>query len=235
MSLTREKIQAGWVQQMVAKGDLKVRVLSEEELCQSRASCLARLPATEDVWLFGYGSLIWNPCFEFAERRIAKVLGWHRRFCLWTHLGRGTLEQPGLMLGLERGGACRGLVFRVPRSCVDTELDIVWRREMVTAAYVPTVVTLATAEGRLRAVTFTINRRHERYAGDLDEERIVAALAAAEGPLGTNRDYLFNTVQHLRELGLRDPSLERLAGEVERVRRLHHEPGPALELAAGSA
>jgi glutathione-specific gamma-glutamylcyclotransferase len=217
MSLTREKIQAGWVRQMVASGDGRVHALTDAELAASRASCLARLPVTGDVWLFGYGSLIWNPCFDFAEQRIAKVMGWHRRFCLWTNLGRGTVERPGLMLGLERGGACRGLAFRVPQEAVECELDIVWRREMVTAAYVPTVVTLATPEGRLRAIAFTINRSHERYAGGLDEERTIEALATAEGPLGTNRDYLFNTVQHLRELGLRDRALERLAKAVEQL------------------
>src|SRR5262249_7434624 len=150
-----------------------------------------------DTWLFGYGSLIWNPCFEYAERRIAKVVGWHRRFCLWTQLGRGSAKRPGLMLGLERGGSCRGVAFRVSAPMVEAELDIVWRREMVTDAYVPTWVNTATAEGRVRAVAFTINRRHPRYSGLLSERQIVEAIALAEGRLGTNRDYLLNTVQHL--------------------------------------
>ena len=187
--------------------------------------------------MFGYGSLIWNPCFEYAERRaIAKVVGWHRRFCLWTHLGRGSAKQPGLMLGLERGGSCRGVAFRVPAPMVEAELDIIWRREMVTGAYVPTWVNIATAEGRIRAVAFTINRRHLRYSGLLSGERqIVEAIALAEGPLGTNREYLLNTVRHLDELGLHDRGLVRLQDAVCRFRAERPDLPEEMEEGSSSA
>jgi glutathione-specific gamma-glutamylcyclotransferase len=228
MTLTREKIRSGWIREMVAAQDLGVRILSEEELNATRESCLACLAAEEDLWLFAYGSLIWNPCIEVAERRIARLHGWHRQFCLWTNLGRGTPEQPGLMLGLERGGSCMGVAYRVTATTIETELDIVWRREMVTGAYSPRWVRLTTAEGDVRAVAFTINRAHERYAGRLPDEQTVATIARAEGPLGPNRDYLYNTVSHLEELGLHDRGLRRLGDAVRGYRAEHalEAPGP---------
>ncbi|MDF1585076.1 gamma-glutamylcyclotransferase [Marinimicrococcus flavescens] len=216
MVLTREKIKQGWIQELVAQVDGPVKPLTLDELRASREAILAELPPGEDVWVFGYGSLIWNPCIEFAEKRIARVVGYHRRFCLWTHSGRGTRDNPGLMLGLEAGGSCRGVAFRVPHEAIESELDIVWRREMVMASYRPVWVRLATTGGRLRAIAFVINRSHERYAGKLGDERIVEALASACGPLGSCADYLFNTVAHLDELGIHDPGMHRLCAAVRR-------------------
>lgn len=166
------------------------------------------------LWVFGYGSLIWNPCFHFAERRLATARGWHRQFCLWTHLGRGTRECPGLMLGLEQGGACRGVAYRIAPDQVEAELDIIWRREMVTAAYRPIWLRAVTADGPIMAIGFAINRGHERYAGRLEEQRIVEAIATATGPLGPCAEYLFNTTAHLDELGIGDRYLRRLCDAV---------------------
>jgi cation transport protein ChaC len=226
--LTRERIRSGWVQELVRAHGVQ-GVLDERELAASRAACLARRPPGADVWVFGYGSLIWNPCFHFVERRVVTVPGWHRRFCLWTSIGRGTPDRPGLMLGLEPGGSCRGVAFRIAEAEVESELDIVWRREMVTAAYRPTWVSARGEGGSVRAIAFTINRDHPRYAGRLDEARIVEALATAAGPVGACCDYLFNTVAHLEELGVRDRRLRALCRKVrERQARAAFEiPRPA--------
>lgn len=218
MLLTREALLSGALQRFVATHG-KVRILSEEELCCSRAQVLARHPPGADLWIFAYGSLIWNPTFHFVERRIGQIYGMHRRFCLWTPLGRGTPERPGLMLGLERGGSCQGVGFRIAADAVGTELDAIWRREMVTGSYCPVWVRLRTAEGPVDAVTFMINSRHERYAGRLRDDEVIDAVALAEGPLGACRDYLFNTLEHLEALGMRDRGLRRLA-EAVKVRRL---------------
>ena len=147
MVLTRELIRDGWIQRLVTSSDEPVRVLSEDELRRSREGMLAGHPAGQDLAVFAYGSLIWNPCFHFARRELAHVHGFHRRFCLWTHLGRGTRENPGLMLGLDTGGSCRGVLYTIAAADIASELDIVWRREMVTAAYRPTWV-MARTEGR---------------------------------------------------------------------------------------
>ena len=157
VELTRESIQAGTVIQMASAGGM--RILSDEERAASIARMLATRPAspdqTGDLWLFGYGSLIWNPAFHFTERRKGRIHGWHRRFCLWTPLGRGSPERPGLVLGLERGGACTGMVFCLASDQIASELDIIWRREMLSGAYRPRWVRVVTAEGPVDAITFT--------------------------------------------------------------------------------
>jgi cation transport protein ChaC len=164
--------------------------------------------------VFGYGSLIWNPAFHFTERVVGTVHGYHRRFCLWAHLGRGRPERPGLMLGLERGGSCRGVAYHIAPDAVAEELDIVWRREMIGGAYVPRWVSVYTPVGLVRALTFTINRAHERYARDLQDDEAADAIAGASGFLGACADYLINTVDHLAELGIHDRPLECLRDRV---------------------
>jgi glutathione-specific gamma-glutamylcyclotransferase len=214
MALTRELLRDGWLQKLIVASGHPVRALTEEELRASRERILAEHPAGEDLELFAYGSLIWNPAFHFRRREIARVHGFHRRFCLWTHLGRGTSERPGLMLGLDSGGSCRGVLYRIAAEDIEGELDIVWRREMVTGAYRPCWVTAHAASGRRRAVTFLINHAHERYAGRLEDEAVVEAVAHACGPLGACADYLFTTTAHLEQLGIADRSLRRLCRAV---------------------
>ena len=230
--LTRDALRNGVLQQLLRERD-DVRVLEPEELARSRAQILKGRPASGEVWLFAYGSLIWNPAFHFAERRLGRIIGWHRRFCLWTHLGRGTPDCPGLTLGLERGGSCAGLVYRIAEDAVDEELEIVWCREMVTAAYRPTWVVVRTDVGAVPAIAFVIDRRHDRYTGQLRDEVVVDALARAEGPLGACADYLFQTTQHLTELGIRDPYLERLVPAVHERRNATAPPVEAAPTAAG--
>jgi len=217
MILTRDSIKDGIIQRFFAEaGDTSA--LSEAELLASRQATLALADPVCDVWVFGYGSLIWNPAFHFAERRVGRVHGYHRRFCLWVHLGRGSSEQPGLMLGLERGGSCEGVALRIPREAAETELEIIWRREMVSGAYRPHWVTVRGDGPALRAIAFVINHHHPRYAGRVPEEVVVETVAAANGPLGACADYLFNTVEHLQELGIRDHALETLRRRVAAAR-----------------
>jgi len=217
VELTRESIQAGTVIQMASAGGM--RILSDEERAASIARMLATRPAspdqTGDLWLFGYGSLIWNPAFHFTERRKGRIHGWHRRFCLWTPLGRGSPEQPGLVLGLERGGACTGMVFCLASDQIASELDIIWRREMLSGAYRPRWVRVVTAEGPVDAITFTIDPANPRYAGRLAEDEIVRVVATAVGRLGPCTDYLFKTAEALAGLGLEDRTLQRLKRRVE--------------------
>jgi cation transport protein ChaC len=189
-------------------------MMSEAELEASIAATLAARPGSVPVWLFGYGSLIWNPAFHFVERRVGIIHGFHRRFCLWTHLGRGTPERPGLTLGLDRGGACRGVLFRIAEREVASELGIVWRREMVSGAYQPRWVEAASESGPVRAIAFVINHAHPRYAGLLPEARVIETIAAAAGRLGPCADYLFNTVAHLDALGIEDRPMRRLRKRV---------------------
>ena len=181
MALTRDQIRDGHVRRMIAEAGIAMRLLSEDELAASRAAILAGADLSGGVWLFGYGSLIWNPAFHFTDRLTGTVHGYHRRFCLWTHLGRGCPERPGLVLGLERGGSCRGAAFHIAPAAVEEELAIVWRREMLSGAYVPRWVRVRTAVGDVRAITFVINHAHERYARLLPDDRVAEVIATRRG------------------------------------------------------
>jgi glutathione-specific gamma-glutamylcyclotransferase len=216
--LTRELIASGEVRRRIVASGYPFPILSEAELEASLAAILAARQGRE-TWVFGYGSLMWNPAFHYAERRVGRVHGFHRRFCLWTHAGRGTPDNPGLMLALERGGSCRGVAFRLAEHEAETELGIVWKREMVSGAYAPRWITVRTEAGTIRAVTFVINHRHERYTGLLPENRVAEVIASAAGPLGACAEYLHNTVEHLGELGVVDRPLFRLHDQVMERRR----------------
>jgi len=191
------------------------RFLTAEQREESRTATLAPLGAGNDLWVFGYGSLMWNPAIHVAERRAGLIRGWHRRFCLWMPVGRGTMEKPGLMLGLDRGGSCRGILWRVAADQIESETRILWRREMTAGGYHARWVTVHTDEGPLRAITFVVNRDYPAYAHAITPEQTVDALALARGPLGRARDYLHNTVAHLDELGLKDGPLHRLLADVD--------------------
>lgn len=188
--------------------------LSDDERAASLAATLAHPRARQPVWVFAYGSLIWKPGFPFAERRVGTLHGYHRQFCLLVRRFRGSPDVPGLMLGLERGGMCRGVVYRLSETGSDAALKAVWAREILTAAYVPHWADVRTAEGTVRAIAFTINRDHERYTGRLNDEAVADALARACGHVGSCAEYLLETVTHLEELGIRDRRLWRLQAMV---------------------
>lgn len=218
--LTRERLRDGsHLARIRARALPGFPIRSDEEIAASLKEALVGRPKDCDVWVFGYGSLIWNPAFDFAERRVALVRGWHRRFCLWLKAGRGTPELPGLMLALDRGGCCRGIAFRLDERQVEEELLILWRREMLSDSYLARWVDARTEEGLVRAVTFVANRRHDRFTNLLSDDQIADRIAVAHGPLGSCAEYLLNTVAHLDELGFRDASLERIRRRVERRQR----------------
>jgi cation transport protein ChaC len=217
--LTRESVMSGELRRLLEQADPTIPIVPDEAHCASVARILARHPdGGGDVWLFAYGSLIWNPMIHFADKRVATVHGYHRSFCLWTHLGRGSSEAPGLILGLDRGGACRGVAYRIAAPMAQAELELLWRREMVTGSYCPRWVRMVTREGgRGWAIAFIINRDHPRYAGQVPEDRIVESIARARGALGPCAAYLFDTADHLQALGIGDARLFRLRRRVAQV------------------
>jgi len=215
LALTRDTILDGTLHAAVREVlGPDVPFMSDDERRAQIDDMLARAPEPSRVWVFAFGSLIWNPAFLHAERRVARVHGWHRQFCLWVRAGRGTPDNPGLMLSLESGGSCTGVAYRLAPGTERTELDVLWRREMFTMSYRPVWVAARTPEGVVHAVAFAANRAHERYAPRLDADAIVHHLATGAGRLGRCCDYLFDTVAHLRELGIRDAALEALEARV---------------------
>lgn len=216
VKLTRDEILNGNAFSRFTAHDGHPPVWTDAQLRESLRATLAEAPEPgADVWLFGYGSLIWNPAFRHAETRLARIQGWHRRFCIWTSLMRGSLERPGLVLGLDSGGSCKGVAFRIPAADVDTELAIVWRREMMNGAYVPRWIDVhCPGAGVVRGLTFTVNRRHAHYAGRLADESVAEALATATGCFGPCAEYFFSTLHALNELGIDDARLRALRDRV---------------------
>ena len=163
-----------------------------------------------DLWVFGYGSLMWKPEMEFAESRPALLNGWHRRFCLWQWRWRGSRRNPGLMLALDRGGACRGIAYRLAAPDVRGKVLTVWRREMTGNGYRPRWAKLTTMHGPVRGLVFVANPESERYAGKVSDEVIADHMAHACGDAGSCADYLLQTVLKCEELGIHDRFLWRL-------------------------
>jgi cation transport protein ChaC len=170
-----------------------------------------------DFWVFGYGSLMWRPGFAFEEAVPAHLEGEQRAFCVASHIYRGTPEKPGLVLGLDRGGSCRGIAFHVSEANRDTVLAYLRARELVTNAYleVERQVRLDRPErDYVRALTYVVNRSHPQYAGELSREAVLAQVRDSFGQAGSNRDYVLATAAHLAGLGIEDPQLAWLAKQL---------------------
>ncbi len=165
-----------------------------------------------DFWVFGYGSLMWRPGFAHLETQRARLHGFRRALCVRSFFHRGTPERPGLVLGLDRGGSCVGLAFRVTGALRDETLSYLRERELVTNVYLERRLPVVLHGGmKVEAVTYTVDRAHPQYAGRLDAGHAAEIVCRAEGRSGLNRDYLLNTVEHLKALRIRDHWLEEVA------------------------
>ena len=172
-----------------------------------------------DFWVFGYGSLMWRPGFDHIDAVAARLNGAHRSLCVYSWFHRGTKERPGLVLGLDRGGSCRGVAYRVSGPNRDAVVAYLRERELVTDVYheVWRPVGLIGRNGApVLALTYLVNRNHVQYAGRLPLERLLDLVRGSEGKSGANAEYVINTVRHLRQLGIRDSVLEHLAAALGR-------------------
>ena len=183
--------------------------------------------ADEDLWVFAYGSLMWRPGFAHAERASARLFGLHRALCVYSFVHRGTPEKPGLVLGLDLGGACRGIAYRVDRAARAATIADLRAREQVTMVYREAwrdVLVAGEPERRVRALVYVVDRGHPQYAGRLDLERQLHYVRQGHGSSGANRDYVLATVGEIEAQGFRDGNLHLLA---ERLKGAHagHPPG----------
>jgi cation transport protein ChaC len=210
---TPERIAA--YAQAAAQAGLNHAFLSQEEREANRARFLAPHPPDTDLWLFGYGSLMWNPAIETAEQCPARIEGYSRAFSLTLVFGRATFARPGLMLTLADGGDCAGVAWRIAADKAAGETQILWMREMLSGAYRPVWLALHFPDGRTeRGFTFAAQNGHPRIETGLDADAAARRIAAAEGERGTNRDYLFACKRALDERGLRDPYIDDLCARV---------------------
>ena len=171
-----------------------------------------------DLWIFGYGSLMWDPGFRYRERAPALVHGYHRAFCIYSNRWRGTPERPGLVLGLDRGGACRGIAYRVAASNVAATIRALWDREMRRRIYKVRLLRARLPTGEAKVFAFIADPQHPGYAGGLTIQRTARLIATCCGARGPNIEYLTRTLVHLAELGVRDDNLLRVLAAVRALR-----------------
>ncbi|PWC22394.1 gamma-glutamylcyclotransferase [Brenneria roseae subsp. roseae] len=196
-------------------------LLTPQQRADSLAKTLARRPDDSPVWVFGYGSLMWNPVFDPEEACLATLHGWHRAFCLRLTAGRGTVSQPGRMLALKPGGQTTGLAFRLPETSLREDLELLWKREMLTGCYRPLWCELHQQNSdTVTALVFVSEPAHPLIEQDTCIQKIAPLIARASGPLGTNAQYLFALEQVLNNHGMADEGLSELA---QRVRALQQQ------------
>ena len=209
MVLNRQALESKLLQQLLAHPELDLKIWSDEELLRSIATTLQQ-QSSDELWIFAYGSLIWNPLFDYLDRRSATVEGWQRQFCLLAPVGRGTIDNPGLVLGLKPGNCCQGIAYRLPMDeNLQSELLLLWRREMVVGSYIPRWITGTIGDRTTELLAFTVNSQHSVYV-DPSTAEIVESLATAKGVLGSSAEYLSHTVVGLLAEGIEDSDLVEL-------------------------
>jgi len=235
-TLTREALINGDIGRLLHKDRDDLRVMTDDQRAELVQQTLDRLDRYSnhkdsehrdsehrdsehrdaDLWIFAYGSLIWNPALEYAEQRRCTIRGYQKKFCFWTTISRGTEEQPGLMLGLVEGGQCNGVAYRIELSKAATELDLLFRREMALFVYVPTWAEAHCAETNtsFTTLTFVADPSGDRFVNHLTQAETVRTIAEAQGPLGKNCDYLFQLSENLRELNFEETELNELVDQV---------------------
>ena len=166
----------------------------------------------EHFWVFGYGSLMWNPGFEFVEVTQAKIDNFHRSPCIYSWVHRGTRERPGIVLGLAHGGVCNGMAYRVSKKLQNKTLDYLRARELVTNVYLETTQTIALRSGeQVDAVTYIVDTQHEQYAGKLSFEKLIDQIKGASGRSGPNEGYFIDTAVQLEKMKIDDELMQRIS------------------------
>jgi len=183
------------------------------------SNSLKSLAPQSNLWVFGYGSLMWNPEFEYEQSSIAKVYGFHRRLCLWSVRYRGTAKNPGLVVGMASGGSCLGMIFKVPDANIKPTLEYLHEREMISDAYRPLIKRAHLINGDIfNALTFVSKTRHPQFAPKMSIETITDITSNAIGPRGSNSEYIINTARHLNSIGIFNTEIHQVAAQLENRR-----------------
>lgn len=221
LSYGREEIRKGLFQTLAEelKDNNLVQPLSDDERASSLNDFLKKRPRTADeIWVFAYGSLIWNPGFHFIQQEKAVIHGFHRRFCLKAFVGRGCSQNPGLLLGLDQGGSCLGLGYHIHEAIIAEELKILWDREMMGGSYRPHWVQSRLKNGKsIPMISFVIRKNTNRFFPKAPIEEIAAKINQANGSLGSCRDYVYNTQKALKDYAISDRMIDQVADHLRRV------------------
>nr|WP_329610627.1 gamma-glutamylcyclotransferase [Advenella mandrilli] len=189
----------------------KFRLWTDEERELSMLETLAEHPSPEEIWVFGYGSLIWRPEFHFQEDRLATLQGYHRSLCLWSSVNRGTPEQPGLVFGLDSGGTCQGKVFKLHDNNIHEQFRLLWKREMPSGAYIPKWIKCETMMGPITALAFVMDINSHAYIQGLTRDETLDIVLNACGTCGPCPEYVLETASALAQASINDENLFELA------------------------
>jgi glutathione-specific gamma-glutamylcyclotransferase len=214
--LTRQAIHSG---EYLDQFESLPHLWTADRIENSLAETMKMRPTdADDVWIFAYGSLMWNPLVHFDRRQVATLYDWHRSFCLHMDIGRATPDVPGRMLALESGGQTEGTALKLSSTTLNEELRLIWIREMVLGSYLPTWAPVTLDDKtQTHAIAFVADTSLEQFAIDSRVETVAPLVASASGKFGTNAEYLFNLHAALEECGLRDLYIEELTAEVVRI------------------
>lgn len=214
--INRDTLSNNIVQKLVRERGGDHTVLSDEDLLASRRALIPD-DYKGDIWVFGYGSLLWNPVITISDQIRGRIFGYHRQFCLKTEVGRGSPGNPGLVLGLDVGGSCVGIAMKVSGDQPIHELDLLWRREMLNSSYHPKLINFhseSRSDQARKVVTFIMNRQHSNYLKDCPTPEKARMIAEATGFAGPCRDYLIETHKALTELHIKDHYIEEIYNAV---------------------
>ena len=212
VKLTKENINEGRLGDKIKSIIGSDKVLTKEELINERRKIIPDEGIKEDIYIFGYGSLLWNPTINYETQHLAKIYGFHRSFCMKTHLGRGSFKYPGLMLGLDRGGSCRGSAYKLNRNDAIKNIDILFKREMVTGAYKPKLLkTKLDNDQIVSSLAFTVDKKHKNYFNEKNTSIKASMISKANGFLGTCKEYFEYTLESLEELDIIDKEMRAIS------------------------
>ena len=219
VKLTRKNITQGHLGKTIENIPGSDKVLSDEDLVRERRKIIPDTGIGEDIYIFGYGSLLWNPTVEYEKQIIAKIFGYHRSFCMKTRLGRGSFENPGLMLGLDKGGSCQGSAFKLKTKTAIKNIDILFRREMVTGAYRPKLLKTNLENGKVvLSLAFTVDKKHKNYFPKSTPKIKAGLISKAHGFLGSCEEYLNNTLESLSELNIIDKEMNSISYFLKKIK-----------------
>ena len=217
IKLTRDNITQGRLGEKIRSISGSDKVLTKEELVNERRKIIPDNGIGNDLYVFAYGSLLWNPTVEYEGQFLAKIYGFHRSFCMKTYLGRGSFDNPGLMLGLDKGGSCQGMAFKLKKSNAIKNIDILFQREMVTGTYRPKLLKTKLANGKIvLSLAFTVDEKHKNFFGKKDLKIKGKMIAKANGFLGSCREYFDNTLHSLSELNIIDNEMRAISRHLKK-------------------
>ena len=212
VKLTKKNINEGRLGEKIRSISGSDKVLTKNELIKERRKIIPDDGIGEDIYIFGYGSLLWNPTINYESQYLAKIYGFHRSFCMKTHLGRGSFKNPGLMLGLDKGGSCIGSAYKLNKDDAIKNIDILFKREMVTGAYRPKLVkTKLDTDKIVFSLAFTVDKKHKNYFSEKNTFIKANMISKANGFLGSCKEYFEYTLESLEELNIIDKEMRAIS------------------------